>query len=162
MAEPTREERAACIGAAAAAGGLAVAVAESLTGGMVASALAQAPAASEWFRGGIVAYARDVKHDLLAVPAGPVVSEQAAAAMARGARTVLHAGVAVAVTGVGGPQSQDDEPPGVLYIAVDREAEVTVQRYEVPGDDPAEVCHRAVDEAGWRRPNRNMNVPTRC
>ena len=58
--------------------GLTLAVAESLTGGLVASRLVAVPGASEWFRGGIVSYASEVKFDLLDVPEGPVVSEAAA------------------------------------------------------------------------------------
>lgn len=69
-----------------------IAVAESLTGGIVASTLAAAPRSSKWFRGGVVAYASDVKHDLLKVPPGPVVSAQAARAMAEAVRRLLNAG----------------------------------------------------------------------
>lgn len=98
--------------------GLTVAVAESLTGGMVASALAEAPGASRWFRGGVVAYASDVKHELLGVPPGPVVSADAAAAMAQGVRKLLRADLAVAVTGAGGPRGQDGQPPGTVFIGL--------------------------------------------
>ncbi|MFY9805721.1 MAG: CinA family protein, partial [Pseudonocardiaceae bacterium] len=66
--------------------GLKVAVAESLTGGLVANALAEAPGSSRWFRGALVAYASEVKHELLNVPPGPVVTGPAAAAMADGVR----------------------------------------------------------------------------
>jgi len=79
-----REELAGVIASLLDSAGLNVAVAESLTGGMVASALAEAPGSSNWFRGGVVAYASDVKHELLTVPPGPVVNAQAAAAMADG------------------------------------------------------------------------------
>ncbi len=98
-------------------GGRTLAVAESLTGGLLASAFARASGSSKWFRGGIVAYSSAVKHDLLGVPDGPVVSEAAALAMARGAGRLLEADVAVAVTGVGGPDSQDGEPPGTVWAA---------------------------------------------
>lgn len=97
--------------------GRTLAVAESLTGGLLASAFARASGSSEWFRGGIVAYGSAVKHDLLNVPDGPVVSEAAAIAMAREAGRVLNADVAVAVTGVGGPDPQDGEPPGTVWVA---------------------------------------------
>jgi nicotinamide-nucleotide amidase len=72
--------------------GLSVAVAESLTGGMVASALAEAPGSSTWFRGAVVAYASEVKHQLqlLNMPPGPVVSAEAAATMADGVRQLHH------------------------------------------------------------------------
>jgi nicotinamide-nucleotide amidase len=84
---------------------------------LLASAFARASGSSEWFRGGIVAYASGVKHSLLDVPDGPVVSEAAAVAMARGASRLLEADVAVAVTGVGGPDRQDGEPPGTVWSA---------------------------------------------
>jgi nicotinamide-nucleotide amidase len=95
---------------------LQLAVAESLTGGMLASRFARAPAASQWFRGGVVAYSSSVKFDLLDVPEGPVVSEQSAAAMAAAAR-LLGAGVGLSVTGVGGPEPQDGEPPGTVWVS---------------------------------------------
>jgi nicotinamide mononucleotide (NMN) deamidase PncC len=62
----------------------------------------------------VVAYASIVKHSLLGVPAGPVVSEQAAAAMAAGAGRVLKAAVGLAVTGVGGPGPQECKAPGTV------------------------------------------------
>jgi nicotinamide-nucleotide amidase len=127
--------------------GRTVAVAESLTGGMVAATLARAEASSRWFRGALVAYASEVKRELLDVPEGPVVSATAAAAMARGARRLLGADVAVATTGAGGPSPQDGVPPGTVYVAVavedgDRE----VRRLALEGE-PSEVCAAAAAEA---------------
>jgi nicotinamide-nucleotide amidase len=58
-----------------------------------------------------------VKHTLLKVPAGPVVSERAAATMAAGAGRLLQAGVSLALTGVGGPGPQDGIPPGTVWVA---------------------------------------------
>jgi nicotinamide-nucleotide amidase len=86
--------------------GLSLGLAESVTGGLVAGRITAVPGASEVFRGSVVSYASDVKFDLLAVPAGPVVSEAAAAAMARGAQRVLGCDVAVALTGVAGRPSR--------------------------------------------------------
>lgn len=105
------------VGAVLERGGRTLAVAESLTGGLLASAFARASGSSKWFRGGIVAYSTAVKYDLLGVPDGPVVSEAAALAMARGAGRLLEADVAVAVTGVGGPDPQDGEEPGTVWAA---------------------------------------------
>lgn len=105
------------VGAVLERGGRTLAVAESLTGGLVASAFARASGSSKWFRGGIVAYSSVVKYDLLGVPDGPVVSEAAALAMARGAGRLLEADVAAAVTGVGGPDPQDGEQPGTVWAA---------------------------------------------
>jgi competence/damage-inducible protein CinA-like protein len=115
--------------------GLTLAVAESLTGGLVASRLVNVSGASEWFRGGVVSYASDVKYSLLDVPEGPVVSAAAAAAMATGVAAKLGADVGLAVTGVAGPDSQEGQPPGTVFMAValpDQEP-ITV-RAGLPGD----------------------------
>jgi nicotinamide-nucleotide amidase len=98
--------------------GRTIAVAESLTGGRVCAALAAAEAASEWFRGGLVAYASEVKHTVLHVADGPVVSAGAAHAMGVGVRDLLDADLALAVTGTGGPEPQDDQEPGTVFLAV--------------------------------------------
>lgn len=98
--------------------GLTLGVAESLTGGMIGSRLCDVPGASAVFRGGVVSYATDVKQSVLGVPAGPVVTEAAAIAMAVGARRVLGADVAIAATGVAGPTPQEDQPPGTVCMAV--------------------------------------------
>lgn len=94
-----------------------LAVAESLTGGMLSEQFAKASRSSEWFRGGMVAYSRTVKHRVLHVPAGPVVSGQSAEAMARGAAVLMDATIGVALTGVGGPDEQDGQPPGTVWVA---------------------------------------------
>jgi nicotinamide-nucleotide amidase len=120
-----------------------VAVAESLTGGMVASALAAAPQSSRWFRGGVVAYASDVKHELLNVPPGPVVSAQAVRAMADGVRQLLKADVAVALTGAAGPDGQDDQPPGTVFFGLSDETGTHVEHRYFDRKDPAEVCAEA-------------------
>src|SRR4051794_6673318 len=98
--------------------GISIAVAESLTGGELSARFASAPDASRWFRGAIVAYASAVKREVLSVPAGPVVSAPAAAAMASEARRLLGADVAVAVTGVAGPDEQDGQPAGTVWFAL--------------------------------------------
>ncbi|HET6187398.1 MAG TPA: CinA family protein [Trebonia sp.] len=114
----SQEQDVELVGAALKHGGHTLAVAESLTGGLLASAFARASESSEWFRGGVVAYSSSVKHDVLGVPRGPVVSEAAAVAMARSAGRLLKADVAVAVTGVGGPGPQNGEPPGTVWTAI--------------------------------------------
>jgi nicotinamide-nucleotide amidase len=124
--------------------GLTVAVAESLTGGTVATALAAAEAASEWFRGSLVAYSSEVKHEVLGVPDGPVVSAEAAAAMACGVRRLLGADVAVAVTGAGGPGSQDGQDPGTVYVGVHDGADGRVQELDLDGN-PQEIIVRATE-----------------
>ncbi len=98
--------------------GLSLGVAESLTGGMIASRLVDVEGASAWFRGGVVAYATDVKHTVLGVSEGPVVSAQAASEMAEAACRVLGADVGLAITGVAGPTEQDGRAPGTVYVGV--------------------------------------------
>ncbi len=114
--------------------GLTFATAESMTGGLIASRLTSVPGASEVFRGSVVSYASDVKHDVLGVPPGPVVSDDAAMAMALGACRVLGADVAVAVTGVAGPDPQEGIRPGTVFLgtAIDGDADSFMIR--LPGD----------------------------
>jgi nicotinamide-nucleotide amidase len=92
-------------------------VAESVTGGLVGGRLTNVPGSSRVFRGGVISYASDVKFSLLGVDEGPVVSEAAAAQMATGARRVLGCDVALALTGVAGPEEQDGRPVGTLCVA---------------------------------------------
>ena len=101
--------------------GLTLGVAESLTGGLMASRICDVPGASDVFRGSIVSYAPDVKFDLLGVPvADSVVTAEAAAAMAAGARASLGADVGVAVTGVAGPgPDADGIPAGTVFVGLD-------------------------------------------
>jgi nicotinamide-nucleotide amidase len=107
----------AAIGALLVELGYTLAVAESFTGGLLAARIVATPGASAYFRGGVVAYDTAVKHALLGVGPGPVISEQAAIAMADGARRVLDADVAIATTGVAGPDPQEGHPPGTIVIA---------------------------------------------
>jgi nicotinamide-nucleotide amidase len=115
--------------------GLTLAVAESLTGGLMASRLTDVAGVSNVFRGGVVSYASEVKFDLLEVPEGPVVSAAAAEAMATGVRRLLGADVGLAVTGVAGPAEQDGQPVGTVFIGLaigDHPPEHTQLR--LPGD----------------------------
>lgn len=98
--------------------GLTLGVAESLTGGLIASRLVGVPGASSWFRGGVVAYDSAVKYRVLGVPEGPVVTEEAAVAMAQGARRVLDAEVGLGITGVAGPDLQEGVAPGTVCVAL--------------------------------------------
>ena len=118
--------------------GRSVAAAESLTSGRVAASLGAAPDAATWFRGGLVAYHDEVKHGVLGVPPGPVVSEAAARQMAEGVARLLGADVAVATTGVGGPDEQDGQPPGTVFVGVRIDGDVTCRELSLEGD-PDEV-----------------------
>lgn len=100
-----------------------VAVAESLTGGLLAAALSTRAGSSSTFRGGVVVYATDLKHTLAGVP-GPLlqaegaVAASTAAALASGARDRLGADWGLATTGVAGPSEQEGKPVGTVFVAV--------------------------------------------
>jgi len=123
-------------------GNLTLAVAESLTSGAVASALGAAEAASEWFRGGVIAYASEVKFELLKVPEGPVVTAACARQMAAGVAELLHADVGLALTGVGGPGATEGRPAGTVFLAVQGPGIDRVDECRFPGD-PAAVVRAA-------------------
>lgn len=100
-----------------------LAVAESLTGGLLAAALTDVAGSSQTFRGGVVAYATELKARLLGVDEALLarhgaVHPEVAAAMARGAAQRLGATFGLATTGVAGPDPQDGRPPGVVYVAL--------------------------------------------
>ncbi len=134
------------------AAGLTLGTAESLTGGMVASALASVPGASAVLRGAVVAYANDVKARLLAVDASLLAEEgsvagRVAAQMAEGARSCLGADVAVSTTGVAGPDPHDGKPVGTVFIAVASASGTAVEEFLFTGDRAAirrEACETAV------------------
>lgn len=98
-----------------------LATAESVTAGLVAATLAGVPGCSHVLRGGVIAYATQVKASVLGLPAGAlehVVSEDVARLMAQSAANMLEATIGVATTGVAGPDWLDDQPPGTAWVAV--------------------------------------------
>jgi nicotinamide-nucleotide amidase len=115
-----------------------VGVAESLTCGQLAADLGAGPDASAWFRGGVVAYASQVKFDLLGVSPGRVVTDECARQMATGATRLLGADAVVATTGVGGPDPEEGEKPGTVFVAVLVRGRETCARLDLAGT-PAEV-----------------------
>jgi nicotinamide-nucleotide amidase len=128
--------------------GQTVAVAESLTGGLLAASLVDVPGASVVFRGGVVAYATDLKAALLGVPAALLerhgaVHADVAAAMAEGVRDRLGATFGVATTGVAGPDPSDGQPVGTVHIAA---------------AGPAGTRRRPLSLAGDRRSIRDQTV----
>lgn len=135
------------IAAAAGRRGIRVAVAESLTSGLVASRLGAGPDASEWFAGGITAYLPEVKYDVLGVPRGPLVSIPCAEQMARGTADLFGSDATLALTGVGGPDPEEDEPPGTVYLAILLGDLLEVRRLDLAGDDPEAILHRTADRA---------------
>jgi nicotinamide-nucleotide amidase len=121
------------------ASGRTVAAAESLTGGLVAAALTDVPGSSTAFRGGVVAYATELKARLLGVDSrmlarhGPVYAP-VAVAMAEGVRERLDATVGVATTGVAGPDPADGFPPGTVHIAVSLADDTVVRTMALAGN----------------------------
>lgn len=111
-----------------------LATAESLTGGLMAARLTDVAGASGWYRGGVVSYASDVKVDVLGVPEGPVVSAVAARAMAAGVRTLLGADVGIGVTGVAGPDEQEGQAVGTVFVGLDLNGATEAVQLRLPGD----------------------------
>lgn len=119
--------------------GESVATAESLTGGLLAAELTEAPGASQFFEGAIVAYATASKVDVVGVPAaiidehGPV-SEATARALAAGAVERFHADLGLSATGVAGPESQDGHPPGTVFVGASYRGESEARLVRAYGD----------------------------
>ena len=120
--------------------GLTLAVAESCTGGLLGARLTERPGSSDYFLGGVISYADEVKIGLLDVPAGLLaqhgaVSEEVAGAMAAGARAATGSDYALAVSGVAGPDGGTPEKPvGLVYVACDGPRRTNVVRGLYPGD----------------------------
>jgi nicotinamide-nucleotide amidase len=126
--------------------GATVAVAESLTGGLVLAALTETPGASLSVRGGLVVYATDLKAQLAGVDADLLaergaVDPDVALALARGVRDRLGASIGLGVTGVAGPDPQDGQPVGTVFAATSSARSEQVSSWTFPGD------RRAIREA---------------
>lgn len=127
--------------------GLTVAVAESLTGGLLTSELIRTPGASAVVRGGIVAYDTELKHSLLGVDAGLLavygaVHADVARQMAAGVRAALTvaelpADIGIATTGVAGPDPQDGQPVGTVFVAIAIGMDIHVLELQLDGDREA-------------------------
>jgi nicotinamide-nucleotide amidase len=119
--------------------GASVAVAESLTGGLVAAELTRLPGSSDFFKGGLVVYSNETKDkiagvdpDLLAEKGA--VSEEVAAALARAAAWTLGADLGLSATGVAGPGEQDGLPPGTVFVGASFRGRTEVRRPRAYGD----------------------------
>jgi nicotinamide-nucleotide amidase len=112
---------------------LTLGLAESVTGGLVAARVTGVPGASDVLRGSIVSYATDVKFEVLGVRDGPVVTPEAAAEMAVGARRVLRSDVGLGLTGVAGPAEQEGQPVGTLHVGLATEDGVRTASVRLPG-----------------------------
>ena len=128
------------LGEALSARGWLLGCAESCTGGLLSSVLTDAPGASAWFAGAVVAYANGVKRDVLGVSqavldAKGAVSRESVLSMARGARGVLHADTAIAVSGIAGPSGGTPQKPvGTVWMAWEGPDFTDVQRFQFAGD----------------------------
>src|SRR5579859_7221404 len=116
-----------------------VATAESLTGGLVAAALTDIPGSSSAFRGGVVAYATELKAQLLGVDVGMLkrhgpVHAPVAAAMAEGVRNRLGATIGISTTGVAGPGPADGQPAGTVHVAVSLVGDTVVRTMALQGN----------------------------
>ncbi|WP_416237307.1 CinA family protein [Streptomyces marinisediminis] len=126
-----------------------VSAAESLTGGLVAAALTAAPGASRAFAGSVTAYATELKRRVLGVDgellaARGAVDAEVARQMACGVRELLGTHWGVATTGVAGPEPQDGQPVGRVYVAVaGPSGEPTARRLDLDGDR-AEIRRESV------------------
>ena len=128
------------LAAALLAQGSTLATAESCTGGLLGKRLTDLPGSSRWYLGGVVAYANEVKRDLLGVDAGVLMSEGAvsgavAAAMAEGAMHRLKASAGISITGVAGPGGGSEEKPvGTVWIGAAVEGRSTTALHHFPGN----------------------------
>jgi nicotinamide-nucleotide amidase len=115
---------------------LTLAVAESCTGGALSALFTNMAGSSAYFKGGVVAYLRSIKENVLGVPSETItqygiVSEETAAAMAIGAAKVLDADIAISTTGVAGPSAYDNKPVGTVCIGISFKGEVFTQTFQL-------------------------------
>ena len=135
---------------------LTIGTAESLTGGRVVAALVDVPGASAVVRGGLVAYATDLKQSVLGVDAELLrmhgaVHPEVARQMAAGARRVLSADVGISTTGIAGPASPDGQPVGTVHIGIATADGIRVLSLRLTGDREqvrAESVRRALAAVG--------------
>ncbi len=120
--------------------GLTLATAESCTGGLIGNRITDVAGSSAYYRGGIVAYTNDLKKELLGVSRTTLsmfgaVSEETACEMALGARKVAHSDLAIATTGIAGPDGGSEEKPvGTVAVALaSGEDEVCSKMYQLWG-----------------------------
>ena len=123
-----------------------VACAGALTGGGLAVALSAVPGASAVFRGGVVSYATEVKRDLLGVGAERVISAECAEQMAAGVRDLLNTTWGLSTTGVAGPDRQEDQPVGTVYVAISGPV-CRVRRLDLAGDRAVAGAIQLLNEA---------------
>lgn len=132
--------------------GKSLATAESCTGGGIGDALTAVAGASNVYKGGIISYCNEIKHNLLGVPEEMLaqygaVSDPVAQAMAKGARGALNADVAVSVTGLAGPSGDEyGNPVGTVYIGY-ADANTCLSRHFLFSGDRESVRGQAIEAA---------------
>ena len=145
-ASPARE-----LGDVLRAARLTISVAESSTGGMIGSMITDEPGSSAYFVGGVIAYSNEMKQRQLGVPPAlfqsvGAVSREVAEAMAEGARSRFGTSLAVAVTGIAGPDTDGSRKPvGLTYIAVASPARTSSREFKFSGDRPSNRRHAATE-----------------
>jgi nicotinamide-nucleotide amidase len=132
---------------------LTIAAAESLTGGAIGAAIAVIPGSGEVFKGSVVTYRPEAKYDVLGIRRGPVVTAIAAAEMARAAISLFGSDLAVAATGVAGPDSEEGVPVGTVFIAVANADYRTLTQERqfngLPSDVRVATVRAAIDLLDW-------------
>ena len=129
--------------------GKTLATAESCTGGMIGATLTAIPGSSTVYKGGVISYTNQVKHDLLDVPMEVLdgvgaVSAPVAEAMASGARKALKADIAVSVTGLAGPSGDEyGNPVGTVYIGYADKERCIAKAFLFSGDRDQIRCQAA-------------------
>jgi nicotinamide-nucleotide amidase len=132
--------------------GLTLGLAESLTAGLAGARCGDVVGASRWFRGSIVGYATDVKRSVLGVTAPLVVSSACAIEMAEGARRALSSHIGLSFTGVAGPDSQDGQAPGTVFIGLAIHGRPTESlQLSLPGDRASVRAYSVVSGFDWLR-----------
>jgi nicotinamide-nucleotide amidase len=118
---------------------LTIAVAESLTGGLVAASLTEIPGASKVFKGSITAYVDEIKQNVLEVNEETIlkftsISEQVALEMAINVRTIMKSDIGISTTGVAGPEKSAGFAPGLVFVAISIGDHNMCQKLEITGD----------------------------
>ena len=118
---------------------LTIAVAESLTGGLVAASLTEIPGASKVFKGSITAYSDEIKQNVLNVNKDTItkftsISEQVALEMAINVRTIMKSDIGISTTGVAGPEKSAGFAPGLVFVAISIGDHNMCQKLEITGD----------------------------
>ncbi|MBO4779803.1 MAG: CinA family protein [Selenomonadaceae bacterium] len=128
-----------------------VATAESCTGGLLASRLTDFSGASNYVKGGVVAYTNDIKKSVLRVKSETIekfgaVSSQTALEMATNVREIFSATIGLSTTGVAGPLTSENKPVGLVYVAIVGEDFSEVKEFNFKGSR-TEIKFQTADEA---------------